>query len=413
MLLAAWASSPLQSEFPTHPSTSSPTEGDGGVYFALSVVCAMAEAPSSSPPGGLGTHRLPSIPSLRPIQIPQPILNDERSRQGQEAEDVQPDSGRLSEESYATAFTSTTSPFGSPAQDFVIPASLGSAGSTRNLARSSSIDQLAKARLPERAVAPAEPLPLDSSVVSDSDTTIRDLDLSMAVDPDMDRWRTEHRTSAVMDPLSLDTAVLVPEGTQAASTKVVPQTNSPEKAREKEREKLTSNRLSRGGGYITTDDENEVDSSAYEDSDHDGTLQRERSKGDLRRRVLFNKRSGTALGPPGPSPAAQLPLPPRPASHVLGIPQSASLTSLNTHHLSSRSSGYSKVLSQVQGQSPTLHSKTPSHAALDALRARSHSVGAQVEYVSNRSAIMHDRQTMMNSQSLVSFAVSLTLYVPL
>ncbi|KAH8118477.1 ras GEF [Phellopilus nigrolimitatus] len=296
----------------------------------------MNERPSPSPSGLSGNHRLPTIPSLPPIEIPRTnlhpphnALGDSSSLRVPESDDNQALSGRRSEESFTTAYTSplaVNSADSFTAEVLNATQSMHTPPSLRSIPKSLSVDSFVREQQQRRDSAGASPVEtLRSAGPSKTHNRLS------SVDPRMGRRLTEESPEKLLP---------VAPGLRTLAQRV------------KRR-------------YSTAEDEPE--SSAYEDSEfeqgHSGGKVVGRA-GEMRKRLATPKRSGSM---PMSKMPPQLVIPTQPTRKVPGVSPAASLANINTAHNAPRA--------QVAPEkSPTLRTKASAPTPLDTTRGRSQSI---------------------------------------
>ena len=318
-------------------------------------------APSPSHPGLSGNHRLPSIPTLPPIEIPRPNIQSAlnpsdgngTTLRAPENDDGLPSSGQLSAESFMTACSSPVVPANAPDSPQPETSStsqstpIGYSPTTRSLSKSFSVDSFVREQQQHREAAglpPSEP----QRAVGQSKSHSR----LQSFDPKMERRQSEQpsgRKSTELPP------PLPPRSIAAPALKTLAQ-----------RVKRRSRQSVPGQTNISED---EVESSPYEDSE----LEQSRLGGgkvptkvsNMRRRLTTPKRSGSTPLSRSPSQSQG----PRPRK-VPGVSPNANLANINTAVAVQQPPFYER--------SPQLRTKASAPTPLEATnRARSYSVGTQ------------------------------------
>lgn len=307
-------------------------------------------------PDPQGTHRLPSIPTLPPIEIPQPDPSTTADSSGnrsishsQESEDNQPSSAALSEESYATA---CSSPLATPAEYFGADALNISpsvqSGTSRALSKSLSVDSFVR---DQQQSGSGTASPTDSMRTAGPSRNKNRLSI---IEPEMvERWRTvgaeQHSNIAALQPRPSASS---PSGFRGFASRV------------KRHSRL--HRPSAGNRGI----EDEFDSSAYEDSEHEYGNQGSRAAAkakELRRRLLTPKRSGsTPL--PGMQDRVQLPAPSR-SRRLSSFTSTAKQSSPEANKLIATHT----AVKTTPLRSPTLRSQASAPTSLASPKSRRHS----------------------------------------
>ncbi|KAI5124751.1 hypothetical protein M0805_005385 [Coniferiporia weirii] len=293
--------------------------------------------------------RLPTIPTLPPIQIPRssiprpsPHAPDDNALRVPESDDNQPISARHSDESFATACTSplVADETSSGAETLDATHPMHDHSSLRTLPKSLPVDSFVRERQDRRdAKAPlAEPLRAAGSSKRHSRLP--------SVDPESSgQWRIE----------------------QLPERSLVSATSSPRHPISPSIHSLIQRR-SRRSDFAMMEDE--IESSAYEDSEfeqgHSGDGRVGERAGEMRRRLIPPKRSGSMpVSRASPQPL----IPPR-TRKVPSVNPHPILTNINTTITTIRPT-------TIPERSPPLRSKASAPTPLDPSRSRSRSIGAQ------------------------------------
>lgn len=248
------------------------------------------------PPDASGTHGLPSIPTLPPIEIPHSDLSPALTSSGsgskayrRESEDNQPSSAALSEESYATA---CSSPLATPAEYFgdgvMADSRPQQSASSRVLSKSFSVDSFAR---DQQLRSSGSTSPTDSMRTAGPSSNKNRL--SIIESEVVERWRAmeaEQRPAPQQRPSSSSGS-----GIRGFASRV----------------RRQSRLHHPSAGNRTREDE--IDSSTYEDSEIELGGQENRAvtkTKELRRRLLAPKRSGSTPTP-SMNERVQLPAPSR------------------------------------------------------------------------------------------------------